>query len=213
VFLGIAAHLRRASTRGEEGFDQAENDEDTITGDFLSSLRTNWKSGDGAWRWRVTYKKFKGRGRGAEEKELGADGIVQVEFDDRHRGRVVNKGLFFQAKKVGNRGRQELLEQVRKMERLVPSGCAVFEYGPAEYRAFDGSHVIEHDGRLRSIQTETNNQIGDYLADRFLPCETGVRGCFFEAHSRTLVFPDATNGVQRLKAKLKHRLKIEVRRS
>ena len=31
------------------------------------------------WRWKVNYKKFRGRGKGAFEKRIGADGIVQIE--------------------------------------------------------------------------------------------------------------------------------------
>src|SRR5262249_25170545 len=133
VLARIADHLRAGCRRGEQGWEFAHDEEDTITGDLCSSLRVGWRrvSGvsDGYWRWRCTYTKFRGRGPGAEEHIIGADGIVQLEVENVKTGRIITKGLLFQAKKVDSVDPSDLLDQVGKMERLMANCSAVFEYG------------------------------------------------------------------------------------
>ena len=83
VFGAIQNHLRNRIAHAEQGWEAGEEEEDTLTGDLGGSLRTGgWIRSiqdDIPWHWRVTYKKFRGRGVNALESETGADGIFQIE--------------------------------------------------------------------------------------------------------------------------------------
>ena len=45
----------------------ANQEEDTLTGDFFGRIRTNWQSYN-EYEWRFHYNKVRGRGQGALEK-------------------------------------------------------------------------------------------------------------------------------------------------
>jgi len=91
----------KAGHRAEEGFESTEEDEDSITGDFLRALRKGWTEpvirDEVSWRWRLTTRKFRGRGELATESLIGADGIIQIEVTS-PQGITFRKGLLFQAK-------------------------------------------------------------------------------------------------------------------
>jgi hypothetical protein len=203
--------LRERAARAEVGWESGSDEEDTLTGDFCGALRTDWVStaGDrGLWFWRVRYKKFRGRGRGALEKALGADGIFEIEA--RPDGQeVVTKGVLFQAKKDRGSSRRDLREQVRQMETVVPGGSAVFEFGPNGYKAASGADMLPD----LQIGTRTlphpRNTMGEYLADQFLPCRSGKRGMYYDAVRQLLIVPaDGTNRV--VPAAVAHRVRLEV---
>ena len=171
-----------------------------------------WTQSTGAWRWQVKYKKFRGRGGGAEESILGADGIVQIEVEDLTNGKTINKGLLFQAKKDGAKDLRRLRNQVEKMERVAKGGSAVFQYGPHGYRGVDSSVVLHTNSSVFKNEHGEMKRLGKYLSDRFLVCDVGLRGLFFDAVRRVLFVPDETNSVVQYRARLGHRLKIEVQR-
>ena len=139
IYAAIREHLIEGARRAREGWEDGSDDEDTLTGDFGAMLRTPWTSpivvSGEIWSWRVRYKKFRGRGRGAFERRSGADGIFQIEVT---RGDLKDfKGLLFQAKKAGSPDGQ-LASQVERMEGLSAGSTAVIEYGPRGYRAVAG---------------------------------------------------------------------------
>lgn len=212
IFKALQDHLRKGCKRGEQGWESGSAEEDTLTGDLGSSLRRPWHNmsdeGGRRWRFRVTYKKFRGRGKGADERVFGADGIVEVQIEDRQNGSKHGKGVLFQAKKKGDKRARKLLEQATKMERIAQKGAAIFEYGPDEYIGFDASTIIDQD--LANSEGNTRARLGDYLADRFLPCDVGKRGMFFDAVGRAIVYTDKNGDLIRVRATLRHRLRIEV---
>jgi hypothetical protein len=211
VFEAVQGHLRARAESAQVGWESASDEEDALTGDFCGALRSGWdtmQASNGAWRWRVQYKKFGGRGNNAFEKDSGADGIVQVEVHGPS-GEIATKGVLFQAKKVAGSSRSDLPEQTRKMEDLAPRGSAVFEFGPNGYRAA-ASTVI-----LREITNEPrriphpHDPIGEYLADQFLVCVSGLRGMYYDAVRKILVVPvEGANRVVPLS--LRHRVRLEV---
>src|SRR5689334_11979510 len=83
VFDSIRRHLRTAAENAVAGWEPNREEEDSLTGDLgrlLITPRMIEVIVDGqVWRWRVAYKKFRGRGDGAFEFESGADGIFQIE--------------------------------------------------------------------------------------------------------------------------------------
>jgi hypothetical protein len=60
--------------------ESVEEDEDSITGDFLRAIRKMWSKptlvNEAIWCWRVTTRKFRGRVELATESLIGADGVV-----------------------------------------------------------------------------------------------------------------------------------------
>ena len=78
-------------------------DEDSLTGALGNSISMPHEMlfGDGQnqYSYQMSYRKIRGRGPRAPEKQLGADGIFRIEVTD-ERGRQT-KGLPFQAKKDG----------------------------------------------------------------------------------------------------------------
>lgn len=211
VFEEVQTHLRGRSEAAQSGWESASEDEDTLTGDFCGALRTAWsetQTSNGSWHWRVQYKKFRGRGGKALEKQIGADGVFQIEAQGAD-GAIATKGVLFQAKKVRGSSRSDLRKQVRKMESVAPGGSAVFEFGPDGYRAADGSIMIaEIDARPTRLPHPVES-IGEYLAGRFLPCKSGLRGMYYDAVRKNLIVPVA-GMIQVFQVSVRHRVRIDV---
>lgn len=190
IYTAIQSHLRNAAILAEGGWDAGNDEEDTLTGDLGATLRRTWSvpvSIDGhEWRWQVTYKKFRGRGPGAFEKYRGADGIFQIEIENIETSEFIRKGMLFQAKNQYNMRRAELTRQVSDMERLVPGGSAVIEYGPEIYRAFEGRRFLDIGDERPTIQPI---RLGDFLADSFLGCTIGTLGMYYDAKRRIIIVP------------------------
>src|SRR5688572_2170553 len=100
----ISRHLYGASARAVEGYYSAHEDEDTLTGDLGATLRisnqrvvVNNPEVGGTWTWSLTYYKFRGRGKKANESVVGADAIFEVEVDWNERNKQ-KKCSLFQAK-------------------------------------------------------------------------------------------------------------------
>lgn len=213
VFASVQSHLRSGCLRGEKGWESGSEEEDTLTGDLCGSLRTDgWvdltDENGSSWKFRVTYKKFRGRGKGAEEKIFGTDGIVEVQIENVALGAKFGKGLLFQAKKQGDKDKTRLRLQARTMEKVAAGGSAIFEYGPNKYTGVDSSQVLTNDAKL--VREKAKARLGDYLADRFLPCESGKRGMYYDAVARAIVYADDNGNIVRAHATLLHRLRIEV---
>jgi hypothetical protein len=211
VFGDVQTHLRERSREAQSGWESASEEEDALTGDFCGSLRTGWReaqASDGRWRWKVQYKKFRGRGDGALEKHIGADGLVQVEVHTPS-GVVITKGVLFQAKKVRGSSRSDLREQVEKMEGVAPGGSAIFEFGPDGYRATAGSVVIREIHARPTRIPHPTELIGEYLADQFLPCRSGLRGMYYDAVRENLIVP-VDGAIRVIAASLRHRLRIDI---
>lgn len=183
----IAHHLILSGREAEDGFPSGEEDEDTLTGDLFRALRRRWSRsiavGIDVWRWRITTRKFRGRGELATESLIGADGIVQVEVSASG-STVARKGFLFQAKKRWHSRDQRLLAQVQLMERHAPGGSAVFDYTPEGYYATSGLRVLTADGRPSGSEA---TRLGEFLASEFLECTVGRRDTYYEWEHRALV--------------------------
>jgi len=143
VYEAIEAHITDKARHAHERWSAGSDQEDTLTGDLGATFRTLWSfpittNGD-TWSWRMTYKKFRGRGPGAFEKPSGAGGIFEVEVT--LGSQMEFKGILFQAKKIGQMN-GELQSQVERMERMAPRGSAVFVYAPESYRAVPGHDYL-----------------------------------------------------------------------
>jgi hypothetical protein len=187
IFHSISRHLIKSAHRAEDGYLSNEEEEDSITGDLFRSLRKGWAQpatiNNESWKWRLTTRKFRGKGELATESILGADGIIQVEIDG-NQGLVIRKGMLFQAKKGWKYRNQKLVDQVAKMEEFAPESSAMFDYRPDGYRAFVGRVVLQSHGRPDMTM---QRRLGEFLADVFLGCLVGRTDTYYDWDKRTLI--------------------------
>lgn len=204
----IKAYLREQGNSAQTDYAEASGSEDTLTGAFGKHLKKDPTGvrGERGWKWRIRWRKVRSSSRrSAEEKHTGADGIIQLEVFHAD-GNVFTKGLLFQAKKEDDKDLTRLKEQCGKMEKLAPSGSAIFVYGSGCYF---GRPSTTWD-RMSNASVSAS-RIGDFLADEFMDCRVGQEGLFYEAERGTLVVPpDADRGnLRRIREKL-NKIAIEI---
>jgi hypothetical protein len=216
VFDQIAAHIRARMPHAEGGWTSGSSEEDTITGDLGSALRTHYPrsitTGGINYRWSLSYKKFLSKSTRSVEKRLGADGIFQIEYEDLVTGEMTTKGLLFQSKNQWTGRNQKLLSQAKDMEQFVPKGGAIFEYGPRGYKACDATQAITANGQRNSLPDTEMLSLSDYLVDRFMECTSGIRGLYYDANRNILLVPDQKNGFDAQRFFIETRFRIEVQR-
>lgn len=171
----IKQYIKESSLNGEMGWESSNQDEDSLTGDYFSQLRRDWVEFDD-WAWRITYRKFRGRGKGAYEKEVGADGIFSIEI--KKNDQIDTKSIIFQSKKVGN---DKIQEQLRKMEETLPQGNMVLSFSP------DGYYGIIGQDYNREDKKELTKRIGDFWGDVFIGCQHGQWGVSYDTNTNKLV--------------------------
>lgn len=189
IIKELQAHILGVCPRAQNGWEFSNQDEDTITGDFLGNMRTDWNSNQN-YEWRFGYNKVRGRGKGALEKIVGTDGIITIHYKNQSTGENYYKSLVFQAKKVNNKVDYE---QWDKMKMFFPKGNAIFSYGPNGYKSY-------YDDQ------STELSICELLARKFLECKIGIEGLYYDHTDNKFVRP--TNIP--LKGKVKQELMIEV---
>jgi hypothetical protein len=211
VFESIQRHLAVASKDAVAGWENNREDEDSLTGDLGKCLRTKSDMlinvGSQAWRYRVTYKKFRGRGDDAFEHESGADGIIQVEAT--LRDETYFKGLLFQAKKGERLRNGDLRGQLEKIEKMAPGGSAIVLYGPSGYFGLKGTEYLNSDENLVGPAHKKMLPLGSFF-DEFLECKNGLRGMYYEAVRGRLVLPTIDLEIKAVQLDVRHRIKIEI---
>lgn len=214
VLDAIKKHLTDACKRALLGWERTDRNEDGLTGYFFGKLdsegikhvlvdRTDWT-------WNATFKQMRGRGPKSDESEVGADLIIQIEFDDGKTKRY--KGLLVQSKMQDDYDAQRLLKQVKDMEGLSPGGSVVLVFGPSESFVVDSKDIIKRTGHVAQVPQDRRTKVCEYLVDQFLMCLKGVRGMFWDFRDDSLVVPEETAGVRRVKARLKNTFRIKVHR-
>lgn len=183
----LAQYLDEKYEHAECGWDSGNQDEDTLTGDFLGNLRCDWKQA-GNFSFRFKYNKVRGRGPGALESFTGTDGIITIEFNDGQSTRF--KSFVFQAKKVGNKIDTN---QVRKMQTYFPNGNVIFEYSPHGY--FVKNFIEGEDIRINR-----------FLIDFFLACICGTFDRYYD--SKTNQFMNGNRPMDIVG--VKHKMSIQI---
>jgi hypothetical protein len=214
VLESIQLYLRQQGRRLHDGWEAHHRKEDALTGAAFDALRTKRSrvvhTLGGEWRWRVRSREFGGGGKKSEEYLTGADSIIQIEVRHLGSGRVFRKGLVVQAKKDPSFSDRELLLQVGKMEDLVAGGSAVLGYSPDEYFAVDGRELVSVGHATSRSAPTTRQAFGEYLADRFLLCDVGARGLYYDADRGLLVLPREPKVPDAVRVWLRRRLQIEI---
>lgn len=170
IQIALAKHIMNKYSHAVSGWEFANQDEDTITGDFLGNLRCDWTP-IGQYNFRFIYNKIRGRGKGALEKKTGADGIITIEFYDG--SKIQYKSFVFQAKKKGNKINQS---QIKKMNGLFPNGNIIFEYSSGNYIAID--------------KTGAEIGIDKLLIDYFFACKFGTYNTHYDSKENIFISKD-----------------------
>ena len=115
----IATKLTEGVNKTLQDWHSAAEDEDVVTGHLGARLTTHAlkilvleDQRPGVWTWSLGYGKFRGRGQGAPESLLGADGIFELTIESPNE--VDTKSLLFQSK-MKDAGGRELAEQCAKL--------------------------------------------------------------------------------------------------
>jgi hypothetical protein len=197
--------------RAVTGWEANKDEEDSLTGDLGRLLTTprdvHINVNRHAWRWRIRYKKFRGRGGDAFENTTGADGIVQVEITQRDIEWF--KGVLFQAKKATRFRSSELSKQIKSIENIAPGGSAVILYDPNGYRAIKGTEFLHAGEGLVGRPIKRMQPLASFLDD-FLECKNGLLGMYYEAVRERLLLPTIEGEVKAVPLELRHRVKIEI---
>lgn len=170
-------------------FDLNAADEDSLTGALGQSISRHrpitFTSGDRDFRLRTYHRKLRGRGPGAPEKPLGADGIFQIDIEDETGQKIWQKGLPFQSKKEWSGSDSGLVGQAQKMIAEAGQGL-VIDYTAEGYKACPANMVVEHQGRASVLrELALLRPLGHVLGDDFLNCIVGVEGLYFDPSSET----------------------------
>lgn len=208
----IAAHIKRTIRHAEVGWDAAHDEEDTLTGELGGALRSDGFvkcESDSSWSYKFSYKKLRGRGRDAPEKVAGADGLFQIEVQ--HPGvSSETKGFLFQAKKREASSRGDLVAQVDHMENLAPGGSAVIEYSQDGFRAQTGGEFQAEHKQKPSRIPHPSCSLTVFINERFLSCEIGIRGLYFDAVRGQMIVPQPDGKNLQFMLSVKHWLSLNV---
>jgi hypothetical protein len=175
VLQAIATHVNEAVAKAIEGYLSAHEEEDTLTGHLGATLRTgthtvfvqNREEGFGEWKWRIDYRKFRGRGPRAAENVLGADGIFELTL---LRGTSEEtKSLLFQAKKEW-RTDPALLGQAIRLTTWREAAF-ILNYTSQNFEAIRlDDAVLSHGNRSLVRQAIP---LSSFLTSQYLPCRIG----------------------------------------
>lgn len=186
----IRGHYALGVANAEAFYEQSSADEDSVTGALGQALARaepiRFQKGFEEYQISISYKKVRGRGRGAPERLYGIDGIFQISVTSKDGGNALIKGLPFQSKKGWSGKDKNLLSQVDRMESEAPGGI-VIDFGPDGYKACSAKDVIAAQGS-RTIANRHNSvrSLEQILAHDFLNCHIGRRGMFYDASNERL---------------------------
>ncbi|WP_420590070.1 hypothetical protein [Bacterioplanoides sp.] len=176
----LRGHYALGIANAEAFYDQHSADEDSITGALGQALARaepiRYQQGFDEFLINVSYKKIRGRGRGAPERIYGADGIFQLSVTNQDGKETAVKGLPFQSKKNWKGKNNDLLEQTRKMEKATPGGI-VIDFSSNGYKACTARDVIASLGNRNTANRHSSvRSLEQFLSHDFLDCHIGRRG-------------------------------------
>lgn len=190
VVRTLQKHFYAGVKAAEMRFKYNAADEDALTGALGDRLSEPApiviQTGNEAFEWRSEAYKIRGRGRGAPEHELGADGIFQLEVVDQLGQFVVRKGLLFQSKKEWTGTDRRLLGQTHDLLGQSPSAI-VIDFSRNGYKALSAQAVVAAEGVRRKIRPQENKPLAEVLGDEFVGCLRGDNGLYWEPQRERLM--------------------------
>jgi len=206
VRAAIVSHIDAAVGRAIGGYLSGNEDEDTLTGQLGANLRTGRHVVNAnGWTWSVEYTKFRGRGSGATEKFVGADGIFEIHV--RHIEGEQRKALLFQAKNDWHQD-TKLVEQALLLSTWREAAF-VLNYTPTTIEAFRLDDVIRSGGD-RSQAATTSTTLSQFLGGEFLLCRVGDLYLAYDARNRILTWQTMSGEFVSVPFSLRSRARIAI---
>jgi hypothetical protein len=180
--LAIRDRIKAGVSDAEAKFRFNQDEEDALTGALAQAISTSeplaFKSNEGNFKFSIESFKLRGRGEGAPEKRLGADGILQIcVFKN---GKLdFEKGLPFQAKKRGGFGNAAVTKQARSLVDTSGTGIIV-RFSPEGYTAVDARTLLDPKENSQITVSPPVIRLATMLGDLFLDCEVGRMGLSFK---------------------------------
>jgi len=189
VRVSISKHFDTAVTKAVDGFWSGNEDEDTLTGALGESLRCGTETVNalasnnelpGKWKWSIDYTKFRGRGKNATEKILGADGIFELTLS--HGYRQDRKSVLFQSKTDWTTD-TDILKQSLLLSTWREAAF-VLNYTEDAYETFSIDEVV----KARGKKPDKGLTLQKTLSDYFLECKIGDTELEYDARLRRLAW-------------------------
>lgn len=210
----ISRHLYTGSAKAVEGYVSANEDEDTLTGDLGACLRIGTQKVEvknveigGTWTWSLTYYKFRGRGKGASESFIGADGILELSINWNSQNEQ-KKSLLFQAKNQWHATDRALFEQCIKLSTWREAAF-VLNYAPLDYETFSIDEVVKAKGSHNEVAERIS--LPSFLSRHFLECLIGDTDLKYDAKSRRLIWRTSKGEMVETQFLVRHRLSINIK--
>ncbi|WP_298893447.1 J domain-containing protein [uncultured Psychroserpens sp.] len=208
----IRNHLNIKYKVALDGYFSANEDEDTLTGDFGGTLRARNRKVEvtqdeikGVWSWSLNYTKFRGRGINATENRVGADGIIELELNRGYR--VEKKSILFQSK-------QNWVSDSKLIEQCVllstwREAAFVLNFEPDKYEAFELDFILNNKGK-KPNEYESRS-VDDFLGNEFLNCDIGDSDLLYDARRRLLKWRSQEGLVVGTKFSIPQRLALKIK--
>ncbi|WP_145980719.1 hypothetical protein [Magnetospirillum sp. ME-1] len=210
VRIDIAERLTEAINATVEEFESAWEDEDVVTGHLGGQMTTrrrkvmvdNVELG-GVWTWSLHYRKFGGRGKGAPEKAIGADGIFELSLE--HQSYTDVKSLLFQSKVEGGSS-GSLIDQSARLSTWREAAF-IMVYGKAGFKAVTIDSAMKSKG---SVDTAPSTPLEVFLNEEFVACNVGDNDLQYLAPDRQLSWRNFHGEIVAVNFCLTHRFRINV---
>lgn len=181
----IIRHIKIACRKGKDQWKNASSDEDTITGSLCAFIKKDWtffsKKDIKKGRWKIEYKKLGLK----DEKNTGADGIIQIEIFDTDKSILFRKGVLFQSKKSPKIDYKRLNNQIKELNKYGEKSFALFLYSPYRFLAVD-NESFKNDKFKNAVK------IDDFISSKFLGCVIGKEGNYYDFKKNKLILETTT---------------------
>jgi hypothetical protein len=159
----------------------------------------------GVWRWSIDYTKFRGRGKGAAEKVLGADGIVELRLN--HGRGEERKTALFQAKKKWDVD-THLVEQSIRLSTWKEAAF-IINYTPARFEVFSLEDVLRSRGSRNHVPD--GRPLEEFLVSSFIGCRVGDNDLFYNRTEKILIWKTRDGSVIAVPFRAKHQMRFNVK--
>lgn len=171
----IRDRIKAGVSDAEAKFRLNQDEEDSLTGALAQAISTadplTFRGPGGTFEFQIESYKLRGRGDGAPENRLGADGILQISVSKNGR-RVFAKGLPFQAKKFGGFGNAAVRKQAHDLYTTSKTGIIV-RYSDTGYSGVNAHDVLKIHAAGPPYKKPPLASLATLFGDTFLDCGIG----------------------------------------
>lgn len=212
VKIEIRKHISERYKLALDGYFSANEEEDALTGDLGATLRIknqkvfvpNKQEVSGEWTWGIDYHKFRGRGPGATENKLGADGLFELTL--KVGNRIEKKSLLFQSK-INWLDDVNLIKEAIKLTTWREASF-ILNFTASEFEAIDLDSIIASRGKrnekIRVISLDK------FIGTTFLDCIVGDVDLKYDAVARRIIWRTTSGQIVATKFSIPQRISIQI---